>query len=95
MSISQSVKVEENKAGKQPTVYKQSTVHIIDADGDCKPEFGIFSDFVITAKGSTQTFLNVPPVEISVGHKIPWNMWYARLMKEHNIEIRKEQKKES
>jgi len=95
LSISQSVKVEESKAGKIPVVYKQATVHIVDADGDCKPEFGIFSDFVITAKGSTQTFLNVPPVIITSGHKISWNMWYAKLLKEHQIEIRTKKKTKS
>jgi len=96
LSISQSVKVEENRGVKMKPVYKQATVHIIDANGDCKPEFGIFSDFVVTAdKGSIQTFLTVPPVEISAGHKVSWNMWYAKLMKEHNINIKKEQKKES
>ena len=96
LSISQSVKVEENKAGKQPAVYKQATVHLVDAKRDGKPEFGIFSDFVLTAKtGSTQTFLNVPPVEITTGHKISWNMWYARLLKEHKIEIRTKEKTQS
>lgn len=90
LSIGQSVKVEENKGGKQPTVYKQATVHMIDANGDCNPEFGIFSDFVLTAKdGSTQTFLTVPPIKIDAGHKISWNMWYAKLLMEHDIEIRK------
>jgi len=96
LSISQSVKVEENERGiKMEPVYKQATVHLVDANGDGKPEFGIFSDFVLTAKGSTQTFLNVPPVEIDTGHKISWNMWYAKLMKEHKIEIRTKEKTQS
>jgi len=96
LSISQSVKVEENRGVKMKPIHKLATVHLIDANRDCKPEFGIFSDFVLASDtGSTQTLLTVPPTKITAGHKVSWNMWYAKLMKEHQIEIRTKKKTQS
>ena len=93
LSIAQTIKVTHGRKGKQWVNYKLSTVHLMDFKGDCTPQFAIFGDMVLTAKGNLSTLLTVPPAKISTGHKMAWNKWYAKILTEHGKKFKKKKKK--
>ena len=94
LSVTQAVKVEKSERGQGETSYKLATVHLIDYKGDCTAQMAVAGNFVLNEGGDVRTLLAVPPMKISTGMKMIWNFWYAKLLQEHQMEVKKIQPKQ-